>query len=272
MSKKKNKLTALIDGDILLFQITSAAEQPFYWGDDLWTLHSDGGEVRERIDNEINQIKRDVGASDVIIALSGSSNWRKTFMPSYKANRKNTRKPVAYSHAKAYVSDVYECASNFNLEADDILGILSTGKKKKNKDTVIVSADKDLKTIPGLIYNPDKPELGVVQISKDQADWNHLFQTLTGDAADGYSGCPGIGPKSAERALGEVGRPIEELWQAVLGCFADAGLQQEEALCQARVARILRNGEYDFTESRVHLWMPPGQSADEPRTTVGASC
>lgn len=269
MPKKKNKLTALIDGDILLFQITSAAEQPFYWGDDLWTLHSDGSEVRERIDNEINSIKREVGATNVIIALSGASNWRKIIMPSYKANRKGTRKPVAYSHAKEYVSDAYECASASNLEADDILGILSTGKKKNN--TVIVSADKDLKTIPGLIYNPDKPELGVVNVSKDQADWNHLFQTLTGDAADGYSGCPGIGPKSAERALGEVGRPIGELWQSVLGCFTDAGLPQEEALCQARVARILRHGEYDHEESRVHLWTPPGQPANEPRTPASAA-
>lgn len=261
--------TILIDGDILLYQVTSAAEQPFDWGDDLWTLHSDASEVRERIDNEINDLKMTLEADRVVIALSGSTNWRKNVLPTYKANRKGTRKPVAYLPAKQYVMDVYQCAQAPNLEADDILGLLATntgGKrtKKKTDKTIIVSADKDLKTIPGLLYNPDKPELGVMEITQAQADWNHLFQTLTGDTADGYSGCPGIGPKSAERALGPVGRTVQELWNEVLSLFSDAGLCKEEALCQARVARILRHGEYDFTSGVVSLWSPTNESGQAP--------
>lgn len=255
--------TLLIDGDILLYQVSSAAEQPFYWGDDLWTLHADEGEVKEQIDNEINALKATLDAKKVIIALSGETNWRKIVLPTYKANRKGTRKPVVYRAAKDYVRSVYDVAEFSNLEADDVLGIIATDKKVKGS-RIIVSADKDLKTIPGLLYNPEKPELGIQEISREQADWNHMYQTLVGDNADGYSGCPGVGPKTAEKVLQNV-EPAH-LWSAVLAAYSDAGLGEAEALVQARVSRILRCGEYDTATNLVHLWNP-----NEPRKTAATA-
>lgn len=247
------KTTILIDGDILLYQLCAAAEQPFYWGDDLWTLHADEREVREQIDNEVNVLKKELKAAKVIIALSGETNWRKIVLPTYKANRKGTRKPVVYKAAKEYVRSVYTVAEYPNVEADDVLGIYATNKKVKG-DKIIVSADKDLKTIPGKLYNPEKPELGIQEISREQADWNHMYQTLVGDTADGYTGCPGIGPKTAEKVLGAVSGA--DLWPAVTAAYSDAGLGEGEALVQARVARILRHGEYDPASNFVHLWSP----------------
>ena len=243
----------LIDGDILLYQICAAAEQPFYWGDDLWTLHADEREVREQIDNEVTSLKDELKADKVIIALSGETNWRKIVLPTYKANRKGTRKPVVYKAAKEYVRSVYTVAEYSNVEADDVLGIYATDRKIKGKK-IIVSADKDLKTIPGYLYNPDKSELGIQEITNEQADWNHMYQTLVGDTADGYTGCPGIGPKTAEKVLGNVRGG--NLWEAVTAAYSDAGLGESEALVQARVARILRHGEYDISSNIVHLWSP----------------
>lgn len=243
----------LIDGDILLYQICAAAEQPFYWGDDLWTLHADEREVREQIDNEVTSLKDELKADKVIIALSGETNWRKIVLPTYKANRKGTRKPVVYKAAKEYVRSVYTVAEYSNVEADDVLGIYATDKKIKGKK-IIVSADKDLKTIPGYLYNPDKAELGIQEITHEQADWNHMYQTLVGDTADGYTGCPGIGPKTAEKVLGPARGG--NLWEAVTSAYSDAGLGESEALVQARVARILRHGEYDISSNIVHLWSP----------------
>jgi DNA polymerase-1 len=245
--------TILIDGDILLYQICAAAEQPFYWGDDLWTLHADEREVREQIDNEVTSLKDELNATRIIIALSGETNWRKIVLPTYKANRKGTRKPVVYRAAKDYVRSVYTVAEYPNVEADDVLGIFSTNSKVKGKK-IIVSADKDLKTIPGLLYNPDKPELGIQEISREDADWNHMYQTLVGDTADGYTGCPGIGPKTAEKVLGPA--KGGNLWSAVVSAYSDAGLGESEALIQARVARILRFGEYDPASTRINLWSP----------------
>ena len=73
-----------------------------------------------------------------------------------------------------------------------------------------------------------------------------------GDATDGYSGCPGIGPKTAEKVL-EQGCD----WATVVGCFKAKGLSEEAALIQARVARICHAKDYDFEKKEVILWNPP---------------
>ena len=48
----------------------------------------------------------------------------------------------------------------------------------------------------------------------------------------------------------------EIYWQHVLKAYAKAGLSEEEALTQARVARICRSNDYDFKTKQVILWSP----------------
>ena len=83
------------------------------------------------------------------------------------------------------------------------------------------------------------------------ADRFHLYQTLVGDQTDNYKGCPGVGPVKAETALG-----ANPTWASVVGCYEKAGLTEEDALVQARVARILRHGEYNKMTCEVKLWTP----------------
>ena len=91
---------------------------------------------------------------------------------------------------------------------------------------------------------------GVFEVTQEQADYNHLLQTLTGDSVDGYSGCPGIGPKRAEKILETCD------WDSVVSAYNKAGLEEQDALVQARVARILRWGEYDKRKKEPILWNP----------------
>ena len=42
--------TALIDGDIVLYNVCTAIEYAYDWGDDVWTLHSDVKEGKQRMD------------------------------------------------------------------------------------------------------------------------------------------------------------------------------------------------------------------------------
>ena len=241
--------TLLIDGDILLYQESMAVEQEFDWGDDWWTLFGDLREAQERVDVWLQDIKELLNADKFVLTLTGRNNWRKDVLPTYKSNRKGKRKPVVYKALKQYLIDTYKTALFDRLEADDLMGLLQTDPSN-SEETVIVSEDKDMMTIPGLLYRPIRPEEGVQKITEEEADRNHLLQSLMGDSTDGYSGCPGIGPKTAEKIL------KENDWSLVVAAYEKAGLTEEDALQQARVARILRHGEYDRKKDEVKLWHP----------------
>lgn len=241
---KVSKPHILIDGDILIYEASFGVEKSIHWGDDMWTLHADAREAKQRLDVQIVELVETLDAGKYTICLSDSENFRKDLDPSYKANR-NSRKPVVYREVKDYVLDAWKAQVWPRLEADDVIGILAT----KLTDTVIVSIDKDFKTVPARIYNPSKPELGIYTVTKEEADRWHLIQTLTGDRVDGYSGCPGIGPKRAEQI-------VEGGWPAVVEAYVKAGLSEEVAITQARLARILRKGDYTKKTRRVKLWTP----------------
>jgi len=244
--------TILIDGDIVLYEIATSCEVATDWGDDMWTYHCDFKEAKQRYDCWISDMQERLEADRVIIAMSGSQNWRKEVLPEYKHHRKKRRKPMIFKALKEYSNEVYKTYQFDDLEADDVLGLLAgePGIAKLTGEKIVVTIDKDLKTIPGLHYNPMRPQEGICEVTKDQADYNHYFQTLTGDSVDGYSGCPGIGPKRAARVL------AHPCWGAVIEAYGTAGLTEEDALVQARVARILRYGEYNVKKGLVNLWEP----------------
>ncbi|QDP45897.1 MAG: putative ribonuclease H [Prokaryotic dsDNA virus sp.] len=245
------KTTLLIDGDILLYQESAAVEEAFDWGDDIWSLTGDAALAKQAVDVWIAQHKELLEADDVIITLTGPENWRKDVLPTYKNNRKGKRKPLVFPALRDYCHETYKTIQFDNLEADDVMGILATGGIKKiDGKKIIVSEDKDMKTIPGHLYNPNHSEEGIQWITKEQADLYHLTQALTGDSTDGYSGCPGVGPKTAEKIL------IEGTWEEVIAAYKKAGKTEEEALVQARVSRILRSGEFVVKTGAVNLWNP----------------
>ncbi len=253
---------ALVDADILAYQAAAASEQPIQWDDGLWTLHAFENEGERRFDEMLDNIAKAVEADKVILALSDSENWRKGVLPTYKSNRAATRKPMLLKHLKDRAMENYVVFMRPTLEGDDCLGILGT--RKKTGDCIICSLDKDLKTIPGRHYNFGHKEF--FEVTPQQADYWHMLQTLTGDATDGYTGCPSIGPKTAEKILraaldeGTTEATPQQLreiyWQHVVKAYAKAGLSEEEALTQARVARICRSSDYDFSTDQVILWSP----------------
>lgn len=240
--------TIYIDGDIIAYQQSFLAEQATDWGNDFWTLHADTREAKKRTDVFLDELKQILNANEVVIAVSSINNFRKSILSSYKEHRKKMRKPVALGEVREHLIYTYKAVNYQNIEADDVLSILAG-----ENEGIIVSLDKDFKSVPGRHYNWNKPEDGVVTINTDQADKAFMFQTLTGDLADNYSGCPGIGPKRAEAILSNL-HTIDSMWEAVKSTFKKSGLNDEEALKQARVARILRVGEYDKKTGKIKLW------------------
>lgn len=231
----------LIDGDIIAYKASVSAETPVNWGDGLWTLHCWEDEVAIRIDDQITKLTDEAPVQDCIVALSDKENYRKELAPYYKANRSKTRKPMLLQWAREYMTSKYNTIIYRRLEADDVLGILGTA----NPDTIIWSEDKDLLTVPAKHWIDGE----VVEISQEEADYNFFTQALVGDSTDNYKGCPSVGHKTAEKIL-EFG----DGWDAVVRAYISKGLSEEVALENARLARILRDGEYDTDTGKVKLW------------------
>lgn len=246
--------TLLLDSDIIAYQHAATAQKGIDWdADGDKTLVVDDLEVvLHYVDDTINATMDRLNGDNFIVCLSCNSedNWRKQVLPSYKENRAGVAKPLHLSAIKEAMRSRYECYERPTLEADDIMGILSTHPRLIKGKKIIVSEDKDMKTIPGWLYNPRKGEKPKC-IQQFEADYWHLYQTLIGDTTDGYKGCPGIGPKKAEKALLE-----SQSWKTVVGLYEAKGLTEEDALVQARVARICRAEDYDFKNKEVILWTP----------------
>ncbi|MAN63673.1 MAG: hypothetical protein CMI60_17190 [Parvibaculum sp.] len=239
----------LIDGDILIYKVATKFETETNWGDGIWTLHTDERKCKAGIRRELANLMLLLDAQDYIVAFSDKINFRKKVMPSYKQNRKEKRKPMLFSLLKQYVIDEHYGIVFNSLEADDVLGILATDVSSPEIEKIIVSIDKDLKQIPGQIY--DGKDLTVV--TKDQGNYWFLIQTLAGDSVDGYSGCPGIGIKTAEKLLNPEVSFVEN-WNILVETYNKKGYSKDEVLQQARVARILRYDEYDMTQGEPLLW------------------
>ncbi len=237
------------DADIPLYQAASSAEFEMDWGEDIWSLSTDLAEAKDIFRQQVDNIKKKTGVSQAVFCLTDPHhNFRKDVYPSYKSGRKKTRKPLGYKALCEWLAEEEETIRKPGLEADDVCGLLST--QPKNKDNcIVVSNDKDLMTIPGLLYRPMNDEL--LTITEPEADKYFYTQCLTGDATDGYPGVPGIGPKKAEAILGS--RPA---WSAVEQAYIKAGLTKDDALQQARLARILRWSEWDESKGEMILWHP----------------
>lgn len=266
-------MTALIDGDIFAYQAATAHEVETQWDEFLWTLHADAEAAQYQLQSTIDEVANKLEADHVVVALSDRRNWRKGLSNDYKAHRK-TRKPVIFPVMRDYCMDAWDVVVRPWLEADDVLGILSTAPSLYPGDKVIVSIDKDFKGVPGKLLNSQKarreqvnrpmaPWTNYIQtITLQDADLFHMTQALTGDATDGYKGCPGVGPKGAEKvlatAIDEDGVFYLDLaWKAVVKAYEKAKLGVEDALLNARLARICRVGDYDFKKKEVKLWNPP---------------
>jgi DNA polymerase-1 len=251
---------ALIDADIVAFR-AATAQRPAEvdWDgevlidpedhveDDRWRYYYATDMVRDWATR--------AGCDQWLLCFTGKGNFRKAILPTYKANRAGAPKPPALSEIRGHL--MFSTAHRVvdGLEADDVMGILAT--REKYRDAVIVTIDKDLRGVPGRHFNPMKDE-GVVTVTETEANHTWLMQVLTGDSTDGYTGIPGVGPKKAAAIL-FLGGPrgnAEYLWGSVVAAYLKAGLTEQDALQQARVARILRDDDWDGAARTVLLWHP----------------
>ena len=244
----KNK-KMLVDGDLLAYKITSSLEEAIDWGNDVWTLSSDLKRGKQLFLQSIGYYLALTKSKDAIICFSDRNNFRKKLDSVYKSFRKKIRKPICYQPLREWIEETHETVSYKNLEGDDVIGLLATGKYKNN--CVIVSGDKDMRTIPcpQVCIVDDQIEI----IDENLADYNFCTQVLKGDSSDGYTGLVGCGTIKASRVLLDK-KKLNEQWEAVLREYTRAKYSIDDAYHQARLARILREGEYNYATNKPKLW------------------
>ncbi len=171
----------------------------------------------------------------------GGKTFRHENYEPYKANREKTPEGilVAVPYIKrileAYHIPIYEVEG---FEADDVIGTLAHLAEQQGFFTYMVTGDKDFGQLvtPNIkILDPKKSEiLGVEEINAKYGI-NSPVQLidilgLMGDTADNIPGCPGVGPKNAEKLIQQFGS-IENL------------LEHTDQLKGAQQKNIIENAE-----------------------------
>lgn len=246
--------TLLIDADIICFQAAARNETRTDFG----VVVGDKGEAFADMDDMIAKWQKQLGADRSVMALScRTGNFRFSVLPSYKQNRAGTvdRRPKLLADCKAYLAESYESVLWENLEGDDVLGILHTDPDRPYGDTVVISEDKDLRTVAGNLYAPHRHEVGLIDVTQLQASQFLMWQTVVGDSTDGYGGCRGLG-KQSTWAQEVLEADADELWDIVCHAYISRGYTQEDALAQARCAKILTYEHYNESTGEVRLWEP----------------
>lgn len=277
----------VMDGDWLVFQAMAASEVETDWGDDMWTLECDHDKAWNILKDSIKSYasrKKAWQTAPIVLAFTDDHNWRKDVLPTYKDNRKKTRKPVGYRAflERVWANDEWLSVREPKLEGDDVMGIIGSDPALFGyKKAVLVSCDKDFKTIPHCDFLWCTTG-NILSHNLAEADYWHIFQMIKGDITDGYTGINGWGDTAAEylenpfkvvltekelksgKNKGQVvtqwvKHELDEgdtLWDAIVSIGAKAGMTPQEIIVQGQVARILRASDYDWENQVITLWEP----------------
>ena len=270
-------LVALIDADVLCYTAACVSVPEIDFDGGGTQVYENPARAKQVADHAVDRWMKMAGCTEARLVFSDRSRPQATFRysvhPHYKETRATEKPPLhdmihAYLHDSVNFSGIIE---KEGLEGDDVLGLMITGP---NRDKYIaVTVDKDLLTVPGNVCiipcGPNPPKAKPVRISENAADYAWMTQVLTGDTVDNYKGAPGIGKIGAQKRLAGA-RNLEAMWSRVVDGYndqfgnerwADAFVNAtawDEALMNARCARILRYGDYAPSPmgDKVRLWHP----------------
>jgi len=155
--------------------------------------------------------------------------FRHKMFPEYKANREAM--PEDLRKSIPYIRQIIEA---FNIpivekegyEADDVIGTLAKKAESDGFTTYMMTPDKDYAQLVSetvMMFKPAKSGKLAEVWGPDEVKQNFGIETteqvidilgLMGDASDNIPGCPGIGPKTAQKLIAEYGS-IDGLYQNI---------------------------------------------------------
>jgi DNA polymerase-1 len=155
--------------------------------------------------------------------------FRHEMFPEYKAHRDEM--PEDLRKSIPYIRKIIEA---FNIpiiekpgfEADDVIGTLAKEAEKQGFTTYMMTPDKDYAQLVSdniFMFKPGKNGEDAEVWGLKEVQENFGIQTagqvidilgLMGDTADNIPGCPGIGPKTAEKLISDFGS-IDGIYQNI---------------------------------------------------------
>lgn len=253
-------VVAYLDGDIICWKAAILGETRFKI-DDEEIIRIDEKKSWAIAQAMVRAWSNAVDASSFVFCVTdraaGMGSFRHSVDPSYHANRKTMYRPPHLLELHWKLVKKYSAVFHPGLEGDDIMGILATEPHASDEKPVIVSEDKDMWCIPVGLYFPTRSKQ-ISWVTPLQADKYWFYQALIGDPADNYKGCPGVGDKRARKALSGA-KDVPALWAKTLKVFKRYGADEEYALQQVQLARILRSEDITADWKTIKLWRP-----DEP--------
>jgi DNA polymerase-1 len=248
--------TLLIDADVICHQLAyKNTRNVSFDGEETIEVTQDD-KAKADVESYVLELIDDLNAKNAILVLSDRGrNFRKELDSTYKANRTKP-KPALWHVIRGLIESgdlPWHHAHRPRLEGDDVLGIMAT---RRPDLYTVVSIDKDMKGVPCRLYNPGKPERGVVTVSELDARLFHLSQVVTGDTVDNYPGLPGRGEDWWDWIVSLAGNDLQLLWTLICDQYVAKGHTVDRAIHQACLAYILQVGDYNESNNEVTLWTP----------------
>ena len=148
------------------------------------------------------------------IGVGESFRVERSTLIRYKGNRTGMLKPLALDEVTAYLTKKFSAIEVSGIESDDAVVM----EAYRNKNKTVVAVDKDYLGTDVLLFNPNKPEHGVIDCSGYGSLWLDskgavtgkgrsflYYQTLSQDDSDNYAANSASdvkwGSKSAYKAL-----------------------------------------------------------------------
>ncbi|MCB0411265.1 MAG: hypothetical protein KDD22_01990 [Bdellovibrionales bacterium] len=196
------------------------------------------------------KLLRDIRPDYMVYCLDRKEpSFRKEMYEDYKANRDEM--PDDLVPQVPYIKKITEALGipwmdKEGYEADDIIGSLCRWGRQNNLEVVIVSGDKDFAqliapyvtmfdTMKDLRYD----EEGVKKKWGVRPDQFIDYLALVGDSSDNIPGVRGIGPKGAEKLLGEF-ESLEGVYQNI-----------ESISAKGTKAKLLENKDMAFLSQKL---------------------
>ena len=225
--------------------------------------------------NTLEEILKKEKPTHIAIAFDMKGpTFRHDMFPEYKAHRdempEDIRKSIPYIRdiIKGYQIPILE---KEGFEADDVIGTLAKTAEREGFQVFMVTPDKDYAQLVSkniFMYKPKRlgnemEILGVEQVCENFQITNPLqvidVLGLMGDTADNIPGCPGIGPKTAMKLVGEFGS-VDGVYQNIdkLKGKQKESLEQfeEQVRMSRKLAEIILDVPVEFDPEELILSTP----------------